>query len=166
MDEQTNKIIKLRKVAKFNGKFKDLVPMGFKFQKLFASNYRCYMKAEDEYTSYDVQVWQKQRSIELGSLFQMSYLPIKALLDGKLEQGKYERYVIDLNTGEVLLEDYKKHDAVMLMIDFEKEKGREMNDADHKELRDYLSNNFRKFVFTKEQQADILALNKNGGITI
>jgi hypothetical protein len=59
------------KKLKYTGKFKDLIPLGYRFQKMYASNYRCYYRC---YHTYNVKesdakiafwIWQKGKSIEI-----------------------------------------------------------------------------------------------------
>lgn len=52
------------KTLKFTGNFRDLVPLGFRFQKLYARNYRCYHTYETE-AKMSVWIWQRGRDIEL-----------------------------------------------------------------------------------------------------
>jgi hypothetical protein len=61
--------IMIRPVAKFTGKYRDLIPMGFEFQKLFGANYRCYKKGFgicDE----SIRIWQKGNDVEIMDFYQ------------------------------------------------------------------------------------------------
>jgi hypothetical protein len=54
------------KRIKFTGKFKDLPPMGYKFQKLYARNYRCYHDYEvGSGIEHPFWIWQKERRFEI-----------------------------------------------------------------------------------------------------
>jgi len=50
------------KYLKFTGKFKELMPLGYKFHKLFARNYRVYRKE-------NVWIWVMQREVMIRDLF-------------------------------------------------------------------------------------------------
>jgi hypothetical protein len=55
------------KKLRYTGKFKDLIPLGYRFQKMYARNYRCYHtydvnKLEDKPSFW---IYQKGRSIEI-----------------------------------------------------------------------------------------------------
>lgn len=63
-------------MVKFTGNFKKLIPMGFKFHKLFARNYKVYNKN-------DVWIWVAHGGyIELKDLYDLSGYAIKMILDG------------------------------------------------------------------------------------
>ena len=60
------------KRIKFTGRFRDLIPMGLRFQKLFARNYRCYHNLptyepgeKRDPKELHVSIWQKDRSFEI-----------------------------------------------------------------------------------------------------
>ena len=48
------------RLVRFGGKFKDLIPnYGFKFNKLYARNYRVYSKQfENEHSDQQIWIWQ------------------------------------------------------------------------------------------------------------
>jgi hypothetical protein len=66
------------KRIKFTGHFRDLIPMGLRFQKLYANNYRCYhnlptyepneKRDPDEIRIF---IWQKNRSFEISDWHDM-----------------------------------------------------------------------------------------------
>ena len=60
----------------FTGEFKDRIPMGFKFHKLYARNYRVYEKN-------DLWIWVMKREVNLKDLHGNSGVIIKLILDGK-----------------------------------------------------------------------------------
>lgn len=53
------------KRIKFTGDFKKLIPMGFQFQKLYASNYRCYHNYEIGGVEHPFWIWVKERRFEI-----------------------------------------------------------------------------------------------------
>jgi len=62
-------------MVKFTGDFKELMPMGFKFHKLFANNYKVYSKN-------DVWIWVAHGGyVEFKDLYGLSGYAIKMLLD-------------------------------------------------------------------------------------
>jgi len=61
---------------KFTGKFKELVPLGYTFHKLFANNYRVYRKN-------DIWIWVSRREIMIKDLFMPDCAAVaKAITDG------------------------------------------------------------------------------------
>ena len=69
-------------IAKFTGKYGDLIPDGYIFQKLYASNYRTYRK-EFSITKDWLVIWQYGNNIELMSLFSMSGWVIKCIIKNR-----------------------------------------------------------------------------------
>jgi hypothetical protein len=62
--------------VKFTGNFKELIPMGFKFYKLFARNYKVYEKNQ-------IWVWVGHGGyVEVRDLYHLSGYVIKAILEG------------------------------------------------------------------------------------
>jgi len=56
------------KRLKFTGRYRDLIPRGFRFQKLYASNYRCYHTYNipgKSTADLSLWVWQKNNSVEI-----------------------------------------------------------------------------------------------------
>ena len=67
---------------KFLGKFKDLIPLGFKFDKLFAANYRCYsISLHPNGMSSKIWIWQKGCEVEFECYYGMTADIFHALLD-------------------------------------------------------------------------------------
>lgn len=113
-------------ITKFHGKFKDLIPAGFKFQKLFARNYRqyCWRNPENPYSDETIDVWQHNGGyVEIAGLGLFSSLIFKAFAVGgdHLEQfyctGKmssFYKFVINRNTNELEVYDIDKHNTMRL----------------------------------------------------
>jgi len=98
--------------VKFKGKFKDLVPAGFKFQKLFARNYRCYIKSNGP---HDVLVWQHLGGyVEIEDLFGMSYLLVNAIVTGTLVTDEFFQVAIDRDKLVLETYVYARHDPMCL----------------------------------------------------
>jgi hypothetical protein len=77
------------KIVKFKGKFKDLIPDGWEFQKLFARNYRQYYKTCDgEKYSQGCRIWQHLGGyLEVDNLDDdMSALLVQQIIDGKINE--------------------------------------------------------------------------------
>ena len=61
--------------AKFTGRFRDLKPLGYKFHKLFANNYKVYEKN-------DIWIWVARGGyVEVGDFYKLSPYVIKVILD-------------------------------------------------------------------------------------
>ncbi len=76
------------KVVRFKGKFKDLIPAGWIFQKLFAHNYRQYHKTCDgsEY-GQSCRIWQHLGGyLEIQDLFDLSWVVVQQIADGKIKE--------------------------------------------------------------------------------
>ncbi len=58
------------KYIKYTGAFKDLIPLGFEFQKLYAANYRCYHSRKKGNPVF--WIWQKGREIEIEDWYDLS----------------------------------------------------------------------------------------------
>lgn len=78
----------MKKYVKFTGKFTDLIPDGWKFCKLFASNYRQYSKTCDgEKYSQNCRIWQHLGGyLEIADLFSNSWLIVQQIADGKIDE--------------------------------------------------------------------------------
>ena len=69
LDMEITKII--RPMAKFAGRFRDLIPAGYKFGKFYANNYRCYYK-EFGICEERVKIWVKRNDIEITDFYSKS----------------------------------------------------------------------------------------------
>ncbi len=80
------------KQVKFTGKFTDLIPDGWTFQKLFARNYRQYHKTCDgEKYSQGCRIWQHHGGyLEIDELGDLSWVVVKQIQDGKLNEWAYQ----------------------------------------------------------------------------
>lgn len=99
---------------KFTGDFKKLIPMGFEFCKLFASNYKVYHKN-------DIWIWVAQGGyVEIKDLYNNSGYVAKMFLDGTypvweedtnkydlifFEKGRPKSCMMNEETGEILERD-------------------------------------------------------------
>jgi len=77
------------KIVRFKGKFTDLIPAGWTFQKLFARNYRQYHKTCDgEKYSQGCRIWQHHGGyLEISDLsIEMSAVFAQKIIDGKIDE--------------------------------------------------------------------------------
>lgn len=76
------------KIVKFVGKFKDLIPAGWTFQKLFARNYRQYHKTCDgEKYSQGCSIWQHRGGyLEIADLFSNSSIIVEKISNGTIDE--------------------------------------------------------------------------------
>ncbi len=94
----------MNKYVKFTGKFTDLIPAGWQFQKLFARNYRCYHKIVEEHSvTPDFWIWQHLGGyFEIADFFSLSYLFVEFIQSGRyLGVQRHERgyYNLVLNNN-------------------------------------------------------------------
>lgn len=88
---------------RFTGDFKNLIPMGFTFHKLFADNYKVYEKNR-------VWIWVAHGGyVEIGDLHDLSTYVVKAILDGT-----YPVYEEDRSYGDMIF--FKKGDRKPCLI--------------------------------------------------
>lgn len=111
------------KYVKFIGKFRDLIPAGWTFQKLFARNYRQYGKScySDGRPSSDFRIWQHLGGyIEYKDFGDHSWLIFDWITSGAyldtawpktFGSGFYYRGAINKLTGVLVPYDHKVHDA-------------------------------------------------------
>lgn len=88
--------------VKFTGKFPDLIKDGWTFQKLFGRNYRQYHKTCDgEKYSQGCRIWQHLGGyLEIQDLFDDSYLIVKQIQDGKINEWASLHSRIDWSGGK------------------------------------------------------------------
>lgn len=76
-------------IVRFKGKFKDLIPNGWTFQKLYAHNYRQYHKTCDgKKYSQECRIWQHRGGyLEIDDLFNpLSAIFVQQIIDGKINE--------------------------------------------------------------------------------
>lgn len=107
-----------KKYVKFTGKFTDLIPNGWKFQKLFASNYRRYHKTCDgQKYSQGCSILQSRGGyLEICDLYSNSWRIVELIKTGEISNcavyfpkldnpNEFEPsywFIIDLETGEFI----------------------------------------------------------------
>ena len=126
-------------MKKFLGRFRELIPAGYTFQKMYARNYRCYWK-KIQYGDH-IWIWQHLGGyVELNDYYGFSGLIIDAILregDGEWALDYEDRILVpynrelhdptimqiigalpDIETDEGLVA-YKKHTARWRRVGFE-----------------------------------------------
>ncbi len=78
----------MHKYLKFTGRFKELMPLGYTFNKLFANNYIVYRKT-------DVWIWSSRREAMIKDLF----LPDCAAVAEAIMDGTYPVYEETVDYG-------------------------------------------------------------------
>lgn len=76
------------KYVKFVGKFRDLIPIGFRFWKAFARNYRVYEKRVDgKRYGPVVNIWQHLGGyLEIDDYFHLSVLIVESIQSGQYKE--------------------------------------------------------------------------------
>ena len=99
--------------VKFTGKFKDLIPNGWTFQKLFARNYRQYSKTSNgEKYGPSFSIWQHLGGyIEFEDYFSNTSVIFDWVLSGDYKKnqdslGEHKWYTTVLNKDERKLENF------------------------------------------------------------
>ncbi|PLS19159.1 hypothetical protein CVD28_01755 [Bacillus sp. M6-12] len=84
----------------FTGDFKKLIPMGYKFSKLYASNYICYHKDE-------LWIWKKGKELEIADFYSRSHVVLQYLIDHDfVVPNEYNLVVLNQETSQI--EDYER----------------------------------------------------------
>lgn len=128
-------------LLKFHGKFKDLVPAGWEFQKLFARNYRQYcIYPAGEWRDH-IRVWQHHGGyVELNDFHGHSEAVIRYMVaNGPVAVETPP--MLNLKTGLVEAYNSEKHNNMMIYIILERQ------GADKETLRKAMSefhDNYRR----------------------
>lgn len=103
------------KLFKFYGKFRELIPAGWEFQKLFARNYRQYSICPAGKWVDTIRVWQHLGGyVEINDFFGNSEDVVKYYVNGGTEMP-----VLNRKTGEIESYDRSKHNSITLMCEME-----------------------------------------------
>lgn len=113
----------------FIGKFKDLIPMGYSFHKLYARNYRVYSKNQ-------IWIWVAGKTVEIKDLsIANSFKIAKLIIDNKypvydeytnygpilFKKGEPKCVILDTKTGEVVIRhDFMKAHNYQYDYDFDR----------------------------------------------
>jgi hypothetical protein len=134
--------------VKFIGKFRDLKPNGWEFQKLFANNYCQYCKTCDgQKWSQELRIWKHLGGyLEIADLYDKSYLIVKSIIDGTIETELcyYISSLYDKNIKEKHYHFYisKSDDR---LINFYSDEGRKIESDKFSNYEFYLDN-YREFI--------------------
>jgi hypothetical protein len=121
-------------LLKFHGSFKELIPAGFKFQKLYARNYRQYcLTLEHDQT---IRVWQAHGGyIEIEDYFNATKSLVEAILNDSFPWHTYKPMTLPIGsvlhctslgftivreTNKVIPSD-KMHDSLYVRLSMTKE---------------------------------------------
>jgi hypothetical protein len=111
-----------KNLLKFHGKFTDLIPYGFKFQKLFANNYRQYCLELSPYGE-SISVWQAHGGyIEIEDWYSATKGVVAAVFNPSFKWHRFDNtcgftdcdslgFTIVRETKEVIPLDYDIHDS-------------------------------------------------------
>lgn len=131
-------------LTKFHGKFKDLIPHGFKFQKLFAKNYRQYAWTDPNNQYGDsIHVWQHHGGyVEINDLGHFSRLIFNAFADYSIDLDQflnttwnYYKFIVNRKTYQLEVYDSKKHNYMHLYyLEQDGKITKEQMDSMHKEM--------------------------------
>jgi len=77
----------MKKIIKYHGEFKDLIPRGWRFQKLYANNYRCYIYEFD--LNNHLWLWQAGRELEIQDLHSSSWLLLDWIVNKNIEDARF-----------------------------------------------------------------------------
>ena len=84
----------------FIGDFKKLIPLGYKFQRLYARNYICYHQE-------DVWIWRKGKQVEISDMYSRSYLLLEYLIEQNfIIPNEFNMVVVNTESNEI--EEYQK----------------------------------------------------------
>ena len=83
------------RLLKFKGKYGELKNHGYKFQKMYASDYLCWHKKVSEFSSNAIWIWKKGSEVEIRDLYEYSGIVAEYIRDLNFDKMK-ERYASEL----------------------------------------------------------------------
>jgi hypothetical protein len=153
--------------VKFTGKFRDLIPQGYKFHKLFARNYRCYNKECGGAHSGDkLWIWQHLGGyVEIKDFFDDTFRFVEEIIDGTYHRWKkriatpFREYdanwlILNRKTGEIIT--YDSHITTR----------REMYFSDDAEVLNEYCDTYREANISENMIQEILRLHNAGMIEV
>lgn len=119
--------MKFTNLLKFHGKFRELIPYGFKFQKLFANNYRQYCFEVVDYCE-DIRVWQAHGGyIEINDWYDATKAIVEAVIKDDFKWHRYNSnicnslgFTIVRETSQIIPYEREKHDHAFAFLSLEK----------------------------------------------
>lgn len=135
-------------MLRFVGDFKKLIPLGYRFQRLFARNYIAYNKN-------DVWIWKKGKSVDFCSLEDDSSALLEYLISTDFEINNPFNLVI-FNQKTKKMEEYNKeqHELIFKTLTPTKEEAREH------------ANTYKEIFLSKETMAAIKELYEGDFIAV
>jgi hypothetical protein len=90
---------------------RDLIPRGYEFQKLFASNYRCYHKEVAD--GYKFWLWVRDKEIEINDWYSstfhiLDFFKANRTTQDQVHKDECLKVQLNPNTGHVQLFDYEE----------------------------------------------------------
>lgn len=119
-------------ILKFIGDWRKLIPLGYKFQRLYARNYICYSKGQIDNR---IWIWKKGKDIELSGVNNKdTCLIMKYLIDNNFKSpDNYDMLVINRETSSIEEFDFDKHD---IMFVYEREQLKKLTKEDRQNFYD------------------------------
>jgi hypothetical protein len=100
--------------VKFKGKFRDLIPLGWKFQKMYASSYRSYILEPAKPRSDSIYIFQHFGGyVEVCSLLEYTHLLVTFLSDS--ENRKLLRESMTTNSAYFALD---RNQSILEILEF------------------------------------------------
>lgn len=127
---------------KFTGKWTDLKPLGYKFQRLFANNYICYHQEE-------LWIWKKGQELEIADCYDDSCLILKYLIDNNFKLPKFNTFVthrIEKTCEEV---NFRKHSFTSILLDL-KSKGQTLTDEEMENMSEEHSKKYKETTLSEK----------------
>ena len=153
-------------VVNFTGDFKDLIPDGWGFNKLFARNYRCYSKFIELEYGERMWIWQhKGGYVEYKDLFSMTHVLFKVILSGEYKEFKhlsdYYCFVVDRENYSYVKHDRKKHESLHQFMAMEDGK---ITGSEYDNFIHWMQHDVKKILFSKIDVDFVLDMAKKGYI--
>lgn len=129
--------------------WKKLIPMGYKFQRLYGGNHICYHKID-----LDLWIWKKSKSLMIKDLYGKSYIVLQYLIDNDFTLHKFNRIVIDVIDNRAEEYNAEKHELIF-----------RYKTMTEKEIDDHIER-YRVVTFKQETLDELKALYTQGFISI
>ena len=150
--------MKQKPIIEFTGKIKDLIPMGYKFSKLWARNYKAY-------TKHGVIVWVAGKEVGIKDLSLTNSAKVAHLIVND-EYPSYEK-----NTRGIV--HFNKGDPKLVILDEETGKIKEWiqflkdrNCTSMEDIHNYDHNKYTEFILGTNTFNTVKELHENNMITI
>ena len=156
-------------MIKFVGDWKKLIPMGYKFQRLFASNYICYHKHNE------IWIWKARKDLEICDLYDDSCYLLNYLISINFDPLSNTRLI--LNRVDKIIEEHNfyKHEVIHAYMNMNHHELTQfintgelqfINTDKFKEFNKNLNNNYREIFITNQTIQSLKELYDNKLIII